>query len=96
MIRLYSLARCSAVAWPRRTGRMLPLCLAALALVTGCQVGPKYVRPSAPVPPAYKENQPGTNLAQAEGWKQANPQDEMLRGKWWEIFQDPDLNALRG
>jgi NodT family efflux transporter outer membrane factor (OMF) lipoprotein len=52
------------------------------------------MRPSAPAPPAYKENQPGSDLAQAEGWKQANPQDQMLRGKWWEIFHDPDLNAL--
>jgi NodT family efflux transporter outer membrane factor (OMF) lipoprotein len=33
-------------------------------------------------------------LAQAQGWKQANPQDAMLRGKWWEIFNDADLNAL--
>ncbi len=73
--------------------RLLLLSIAAAAL-SGCQVGPKYVRPSASAPPAYKENQPGSDLAQAEGWKQANPQDQMLRGKWWEIFQDPDLNAL--
>jgi NodT family efflux transporter outer membrane factor (OMF) lipoprotein len=76
-----------------RAGRLLPLCIAAVAL-SGCQVGPKYVRPSASAPPAYKENQAGSDLAQAEGWKQANPQDQMLRGKWWEIFQDADLNAL--
>ena len=28
------------------------------------------------------------------GWKIAQPQDAMLHGKWWEIFNDPDLNAL--
>lgn len=94
MIRPSSLVRCSPAASRRRTARLFPLALAALALVTGCQVGPQYLRPSVPLPPAYKENQPGTSLAQAEGWKQANPQDAMLRGKWWEIFQDPDLNAL--
>ena len=27
-------------------------------------------------------------------WKIAQPQDAMLHGKWWEIFNDPDLNAL--
>src|SRR5207244_12452211 len=29
-----------------------------------------------------------------QGWKQAHPSDQVLRGKWWEIFQDPELNAL--
>jgi NodT family efflux transporter outer membrane factor (OMF) lipoprotein len=69
-------------------------CLALVVGLTGCRVGPKYVRPAAAYPPAYKENQPGDKLAQAEGWKQANPQDTMLHGKWWEIFKDPELNAL--
>ena len=27
-------------------------------------------------------------------WKVAQPQDAMLRGKWWEIFNDPELNGL--
>jgi NodT family efflux transporter outer membrane factor (OMF) lipoprotein len=63
-------------------------------LVSGC--APKYVRPSMPAPPpaAYKESTPGTDLAQANGWKQASPSDAMLRGKWWEIFNDPQLNQL--
>ena len=34
------------------------------------------------------------NFKDAEGWKVASPQDAMLRGKWWEVFNDPDLNAL--
>lgn len=58
---------------------------ALVALFAGCAVGPNYVRPSAPVPIAYKE---------IEGWKPAQPQDNMIRGKWWELFKDPDLNAL--
>src|ERR1700741_3965714 len=53
--------------------------------VAGCAVGPKYVRPSAEVPPAYKE---------AGDWKTAQPNDQNLGGSWWEIFQDPQLNAL--
>ena len=27
-------------------------------------------------------------------WKAAQPNDQIARGKWWEIFQDPQLNAL--
>ncbi|MFC6645336.1 efflux transporter outer membrane subunit [Granulicella cerasi] len=67
----------------------------ALSL-SGCRVGPKYVRPAMPAPPAvsYKENTPGTTEAQKSGWKQANPSDAMIRGNWWEVFGDPQLNAL--
>ncbi|MEA2751086.1 MAG: hypothetical protein QOI41_5229 [Myxococcales bacterium] len=63
---------------------VLPLVLA------GCTVGPKYRRPPAPVPvtSAYKESRAlGT-------WKVASPSDAMLRGKWWHIFHEPELNAL--
>ena len=27
-------------------------------------------------------------------WKLAEPRDDASRGKWWEIFEDPELNAL--
>jgi NodT family efflux transporter outer membrane factor (OMF) lipoprotein len=70
-------------------------CIAAMLLVmTGCLLGPKYHRPQAPTPvaPNYKEST--VNFQDAEGWKVASPQDSMLRGKWWEIFNDADLNAL--
>jgi len=62
-------------------------------LLTGCTVGPKYVRPSAVAPPAYKELTP-ENFKDTDGWKQAQPGDATLRGKWWEMFNDPQLNAL--
>jgi NodT family efflux transporter outer membrane factor (OMF) lipoprotein len=68
-------------------------CLAFASLAVS-QVGPKYHRPSAPTESAYKENQPGDDLAQQGGWKQADPQDAMLHGKWWQIFADPELDAL--
>jgi NodT family efflux transporter outer membrane factor (OMF) lipoprotein len=59
---------------------------AALAcLLAGCTVGPKYKVPDVPLTPAYKE---------ADGWKTAHPSDQVLRGPWWEIFADPQLNAL--
>jgi NodT family efflux transporter outer membrane factor (OMF) lipoprotein len=50
-------------------------------------VGPKYKQPAAPVPVRFKEPPPA-------GWKEAQPSDEKLRGKWWEIYNDPGLNAL--
>jgi len=57
-------------------------------LFTACSVGPDYVTPTAPVPVAnYKESE-------SADWKQAQPKDDMIRGKWWEIYHDPQLNAL--
>jgi NodT family efflux transporter outer membrane factor (OMF) lipoprotein len=56
-------------------------------------VGPKYQRPSAETPAAYKELTPA-DFQNTDGWKVAQPNDAALRGKWWEIFNDPQLNAL--
>jgi len=56
-------------------------------------VGPKYHTPAAPTPTAYKELTPA-NFPATDGWKVAQPQDDALRGKWWEMFNDPELNAL--
>jgi NodT family efflux transporter outer membrane factor (OMF) lipoprotein len=67
----------------------------AIMLLTGCRVGPKYQLPvaTAQAPPiSYKESP--TQFADANGWKVAQPQDAMLRGKWWEIYNDSELNAL--
>src|SRR6266436_5382584 len=68
--------------------------LAALLLV-GCMVGPKYRQPAATVqpPPATYKELPAENPPTGQ-WKVAQPQDAMLHGKWWEIFNDPELNAL--
>jgi NodT family efflux transporter outer membrane factor (OMF) lipoprotein len=55
------------------------------ALAGGCSVGPDYVRPPAITPGAYKEN---------AGWKVAEPRDDVLRGKWWQLFGEPSLDAL--
>jgi len=35
------------------------------------------------------------DFASTDGWKQAQPQDAVLRGKWWEMFHDPLLNDLQ-
>jgi len=61
------------------------LLLAATLFATGCAVGPKYKVPAVAAPPGYKES---------ANWKPAQPNEEQLGGNWWEIFQDPQLNAL--
>ena len=68
--------------------------LGLLCMLSGCRVGPPY---HAPVPqavtaPNYKEST--VNFNDVEGWKVASPQDAMIRGNWWEVFQEPELNAL--
>ncbi|MHB1023227.1 MAG: RND transporter, partial [Acidobacteriaceae bacterium] len=65
----------------------------ALLLLAGCMVGPKYVKPNAPLAPSFKETPPAAFKA-VDGWKTVQPSDAMMRGKWWEMFHDPQLNAL--
>lgn len=65
-----------------------------LLLFPGCVVGPKYHPPSPPSTAAANYKESPVNFKDAQGWKVATPQEGMLRGKWWEIFKDPDLNAL--
>ena len=62
-------------------------------LLASCTVGPKYAKPSVPSTPAYKEAPPDS-FKETKDWKQAHPGDATLRAKWWEIFGDPQLNAL--
>ena len=70
---------------PGRIPWLMILSAAAVLEISGCTVGPKYKRPAAEVPTAYKE---------LGNWKQAQPNDQNLGGNWWEMFQDPQLNAL--
>jgi NodT family efflux transporter outer membrane factor (OMF) lipoprotein len=68
----------------QRIGQVLLLGSTILSFAA-CAVGPKYKAPAVPAPPAYKE---------IGNWKTAQPSDQNLGGNWWEIFQDPQLNAL--
>lgn len=74
-------------------GIIAPLLVLLLITLVGCTVGPKYVKPSTPTPAAYKE-QPPASHPRASQWHPANPADQASRGKWWEIFGDPELNGL--
>lgn len=72
---------------PGRDSRGAEVFLAlGLLLLCGCAVGPRYAKPTTPAPPQYKELPPN--------WKAAQPSDQVAKGKWWEVFQDPQLNAL--
>ena len=69
----------------------------SLVLVSGCRVGPAYVKPAAlpaPAPAQYKEAAAPAAPDGSGEWKPAQPQDAMLRGKWWLIYNDPQLNDL--
>jgi NodT family efflux transporter outer membrane factor (OMF) lipoprotein len=66
--------------------RRLRVLAVASLLITGCTVGPKYVKPSTEVPSSYKET--------AQNFKEAHPSDQIGKGKWWEIYNDPQLNDL--
>jgi NodT family efflux transporter outer membrane factor (OMF) lipoprotein len=59
--------------------------LAAALSLFGCTVGPNYVRPPADVPVNYKE---------LGDWKPAQPSDQFPKGNWWDVYEDPQLNAL--
>jgi NodT family efflux transporter outer membrane factor (OMF) lipoprotein len=59
----------------------------SILMLSGCMVGPKYVQPTVPPPPpAFKET--------SSNWAQATPQDQLPKGKWWEIYGDQQLNSL--
>ncbi len=61
--------------------------VAAAVSAGACMVGPRYQAPAAPAPPAFKEPPP-------EGWKEARPDDGALRGQWWKIYGEAELDAL--
>ncbi len=73
----------------------LPVALGTLGilLLGGCAVGPDYHRPDAPVPTAFKE---AGGLPGSIAWQPAQPKDGTPgnKGKWWEVYHDPVLNAL--
>jgi NodT family efflux transporter outer membrane factor (OMF) lipoprotein len=65
---------------------------AGLLLLCACNPGPRYARPPATAPSAYKEAPP--QFKEGVGWVVAQPGDDKIRPKWWEMYNDPQLNAL--
>jgi outer membrane protein, multidrug efflux system len=63
----------------------VPMWLAVFVFAAGCTVGPKYQRPSAPVPAKWDVSEP---------WRESAPKDGVAKGEWWSVFQDDELTAL--
>lgn len=81
--------------------RIVPLAaLCAAVALAGCKpVGPNYNRPGYQAPVAYKDTGASAIVTpppnpQGGGWSPANPSDGMLKGKWWQIYNDAELNRL--
>jgi NodT family efflux transporter outer membrane factor (OMF) lipoprotein len=85
----------------------LPAATMLAFVLGGCVVGPKYHAPAPQAPPDYKEAPAPATPAPAQaatpqdptlgglgGWSVAQPKDATLRGKWWEIYNDPELSSL--
>src|SRR5277367_6442575 len=64
-----------------------------LVPLVGCMVGPNYKTPAAITAPAFKEATPAS-FAEQDGWKPGTPGDTKLKGDWWTLFQDTQLNEL--
>ncbi|MBV8906288.1 MAG: efflux transporter outer membrane subunit [Acidobacteriia bacterium] len=75
-----------------RLVRPLAACIALWLLLCACNPGPKYSRPPAAAPAAFKEAPP--QFKEGPGWVVAKPGDDKIRPKWWEMYNDPQLNAL--
>jgi NodT family efflux transporter outer membrane factor (OMF) lipoprotein len=66
---------------------------AILTTLSACAtVGPNYVKPAS-LPPQTKATIP-LSYSEVDGWRRAQPKDNVLRGNWWEIYATPELNAL--
>ena len=61
------------------------LSIAVFLFGFGCTVGPKYQRPSAPVPAKWQVTEP---------WRESAPKDGVAKGEWWAVFQNDELSAL--
>ena len=75
-----------------KRSQILAVSLVVLMTLEGCVKGPKYVQPQVQIPASYKETP--DSFKETDNWKLAKPADAVIRGKWWEMFKESDLNAL--
>ncbi len=71
----------------------LLLVLIGIGALSGCSFAPKYNKPAVETPGQFKELTPEQTKV-TDGWKTAEPKDDRVRGKWWEMFGDTNLNAI--
>jgi outer membrane protein, multidrug efflux system len=67
--------------FPRMLSRIM-----ILFLLTGCAVGPDYLRIDPPVPEQFEALEPGIAVG--------DPLPAARAGSWWTIFEDPELDGL--
>jgi NodT family efflux transporter outer membrane factor (OMF) lipoprotein len=77
-----------------RSRLLLGASCCGLALA-GCNLAPNYKRPPLEASAPFKEAVPDSSGA-AQGWRLAQPSDESLGGRWWELYHDDQLSALEG
>ncbi len=68
--------------------------LGALLVLAGCSLAPTYEVPSTPTIATFKEASQTLSATDAGMWKTAQPSDDVRRGEWWKVFEDPKLNDL--
>ena len=68
------------------TGIIALLLVLLIVALDGCTVGPKYVKPTVPTTPAFKEEAPGL-FKESDQWQPARPGDQISRGNWWGDFR---------
>ncbi len=69
-----------------RSVRAVPI----LLVLAGCSLAPELKQPEVEVPARFKELPP----AEQGAWKPAQPSEELPRGQWWKVFNDPVLDRL--
>ncbi len=74
--------------------QLLPLALAVTCLITGCAVGPDYVRPDNALP--TKQSEQALDVAAAPDGEitQKFVAGRDIPAQWWELFHSPALNDL--
>src|SRR6266700_2147940 len=86
----------------KHTHFLLLALLLGVTGLTGCAVGPNYKRPTVNVPVTYREpihETPADADAKAQPVnpnqaKAERPSESLGDAKWWEVFQDPQLQSL--
>src|SRR5260221_14285926 len=88
-----------------RSLALWPFSLALAIMLTGCTVGPNYKRPAVNVPTVYRQpdvdaatNKPAANApdqsAPATTTPPSNAAASLGDEKWWEVFEDKELQGL--
>jgi multidrug efflux system outer membrane protein len=86
----------------RRIYGSVPILILFIAVWSGCAVGPNYRRPATDVPGMYRGTiteapatpEVGTTPGQAAPSAPQQRASSLGDEKWWDVFQDPELQSL--